>query len=323
MSGILNSKQRFVDTVITAEGRRQLASGEFKVEFATFTDRDIFYGKDAVSGTIDQSSIIQLEAETGSPGDIITLESNIFGNVVADVVSGVSSSLSDNAPFSMLDGKIVQFNSASRNAITGSEYRKMAESIINASLVKFQELGTISSIDPFMEDHNFKISQNEVTFRITAANVNDFCALPVADISRDAESLHQDRHLSHLANYRYLPPRNKPTPSNPRGTRLFNYPNNSQANISTLEDYENEVRFLPKAEIEFTNTSRENNVVAQLYETSGEQLTQLRAIDFGEFATGDPERPTKRVYFVGKVYPSTQDKFGNLTYVNMFTLEFD
>ena len=31
MSGILDSKQRFVDTVITAEGRRQLASGEFKL----------------------------------------------------------------------------------------------------------------------------------------------------------------------------------------------------------------------------------------------------------------------------------------------------
>jgi len=323
MSGILNSKQRFVDTVITAEGRRQLASGEFKVEFATFSDRDIFYGKDAVSGTIDQSAIIQLEAESGSPGDIITLETNLFGNVVAEIVAGVSSSLGDGAPISMIDGKIVQFNSASKNAITGSAYRDMTKSILNAGINNFKELSTISSIDPLLEDQDFKISQNEVTFRITAENVDDYCSLPVADISRDAESVHQDRHLSHLENYRYLPPRNKPTPTDPRGRILFDYANNSQADIITREDYENEVRFLPKAEIEFTNSSMENNVVAQLYETSGDQLTQLRAIDFGEFATGDSERPTKRVYFVGKLYPSTKDKFGNLTYVNMFTLEFD
>jgi len=323
MSGILNSKQRFVDTVITAEGRRQLASGEFQVEFATFSDRDIFYGKDAISGTIDQSKLIQLEAASALPSDIITLETNLFGNVVSEIIAGVSSSLGDDAPVSMIDGKIVQFNSASKNAITGSAYRAMVKDIIGAGIINFQELGTISTIDPFLEDQTFRISEKIVTFPITHRNVDDFCALPTADISRDAESIHQDRHLSHLPNYKYLPPRNKKTPSDPTGSILFDYPNNSQADIITLEYYENEVRFLPKAEIEFTNTSRENNVVAQLYETSGDYLTQLKVIDFGEFATGDPVRPTKRVFFAGKVYPASADKYGTVTYVNMFTLEFD
>ena len=61
MSGILNKKQRFVDTVITDEGRRQLASGEFKIEFATFSDSEAFYRADLASGTFDMQQLLMLE----------------------------------------------------------------------------------------------------------------------------------------------------------------------------------------------------------------------------------------------------------------------
>jgi len=321
MSGILDSKQRFVDSVITAEGRRQLASGEFKIEFASFSDADVFYQADPVSGSIDLSQLIQLEAPSDLPTDKIVLESNLFGDVVADIVAGVSSS--SGLPISVMGGKVVQFTSSSKNIITGSAYKALAASIISASLNNYKSLSPIASEDPFLSDQKLQISRREITFEITDRNVDDYCALPVADISRDAESLFQDRHLSHLPNYKYLPPKNKPTPQDPEGKVLFDYPDNSQADIITLQDYENEVRFLPRSDIEFTNTSRENNVVCQVYETSGEKLNQLVAIDFGEFVTTDPQRPTKRVYFVGKLYPKDVDKFGNETYVNMFTLEFD
>ncbi len=38
MSGILNTKQRIMDTILTQEGKRQLASGELRLNFITFTD---------------------------------------------------------------------------------------------------------------------------------------------------------------------------------------------------------------------------------------------------------------------------------------------
>ena len=104
---------------------------------------------------------------------------------------------------------------------------------------------------------------------------------------------------------------------------LFNYPNNKQADIITREEYENIVKFLPNAVIEFTNTSRENNLVCQMFDTSGEFLSQLKAIDFGEFVTDDPDHPIKRVYFIGKLYPTSTDKNKTLTFANMFTVEFD
>ena len=322
MAGLLDSKKRFVDTVITAEGRRQLAAGGFQVRFVTFTDKDVFYGKDTASGSIDQSELIQLEAPSMLPNDVITLESNLFGNVIADVVSGVSSS--NGQPLSVLDGRLVQFTSASKNVITGSEYQSLMKEILNSSLTNFKSLETIATLDPFLDDQNFRISANTIDFEIRNDNVNSFCSLPDAEIDRDAESIDQDRHLSHLNNYMYLPPRNKPrSRKDTVGKLLALYPNNSQADIKSLEDYENEVMFLPRRDIEFNNTSLENNLVCQLYDTSGDFISPLKAIDFGEFATGDPERPTKRVYFVGKLFSPATNNNKTAVYVNMFTLEFD
>jgi hypothetical protein len=45
MSGILNTKQRIMDTILTQEGKRQLASGELRLNFITFTDNATFYKK--------------------------------------------------------------------------------------------------------------------------------------------------------------------------------------------------------------------------------------------------------------------------------------
>ncbi len=327
MSGILNSKQRFVDTVITAEGRRQLASGEFQIEFVTFSDAEVFYQKDAVSGTIDQSKLIQLEAASDLVTDVVTVESNLFGNVVSDVVPGLkiasgSRMVQDDGTVQLVNGSVVQFtNSGSKNVITGSEYTAILNGILSSSIKNFNRLQTVGTEDMLLDEQDFELSRDFFRFEITDKNVTDICALPRAEITRDAESIHQDRHLSHLPNYKYLPPRNTPTPTRPTGSVLFDYPNNSQADIITTEEYEREVKFLPKRVVNFQNTSIQNNLVCQMFETSGDYITKLSAIDFGEFETGDPDNPTKRVFFVGRVFPV--DDNGTETYVNMFTLEFD
>ena len=43
MAGILNSKTRILDTILTLEGRRQLADGDFQVKYVSFTDGSSFY----------------------------------------------------------------------------------------------------------------------------------------------------------------------------------------------------------------------------------------------------------------------------------------
>ena len=56
MAGILDSKSRILDAILTSEGRRQVAEGTFIVSCVTFTDADIAYIPDAVDGHVDAPS---------------------------------------------------------------------------------------------------------------------------------------------------------------------------------------------------------------------------------------------------------------------------
>ena len=165
---------------------------DFMVVIYLLTDKDVFYGKDVASGSIDQSELIQIEAPSMLPSDVITLETNAFGNVIADVVSGVSSS--NGQPVSVLDGRLVQFTSASKNLITGSEYQTLMKEILNSSLTNFNSLETIASLDPYLDDQNFKISTNTIEFEIRNDNIDSFCSLPKYSTYFHQRMNKRDRH---------------------------------------------------------------------------------------------------------------------------------
>ena len=46
MAGILDSKSRVMDVILTPLGRQQMAKGEFNVQFASFSDKDVEYKSD-------------------------------------------------------------------------------------------------------------------------------------------------------------------------------------------------------------------------------------------------------------------------------------
>ena len=83
---------------------------------------------------------------------------------------------------------------------------------------------------------------------------------------------------------------------------MFQYPNNQQAPITAFEELTRELRYLPVEDINFINPSRENNIVMQILDVNDNFLSRLSVVDFGEFVTNDPDRPVKRVYFIGKNY---------------------
>ena len=78
MSGILDNKKRIMDVVLTKEGRRQMANGDIRIHFASFTDKHTFYEADAVSGSSDASDRLFFEASS-LPFDQITLKQMIPG----------------------------------------------------------------------------------------------------------------------------------------------------------------------------------------------------------------------------------------------------
>ncbi len=79
-------------------------------------------------------------------------------------------------------------------------------------------------------------------------------------------------------------------------------------------------------EINFSNTSLDNNVVCQVWEITSGSIEKLRMIDFGEFQDSDPtsdkslESPGKHCFFVGKLYNNAKEE---PTFVNVFTVVFD
>ena len=72
--------------------------------------------------------------------------------------------------------------------------------------------------------------------------------------------------------------------------------------------------------IEFSDTSRDNNLVGQMFEFDSTGIEKLSIVDFGEFGDNDPYSPGKRVFFVGKVL---KDDSGSETFLNIFTVVFD
>ena len=72
----------------------------------------------------------------------------------------------------------------------------------------------------------------------------------------------------------------------------------------------------------FSETSEDNNIVMQMFETNDQKLKfkKLDVIDFGEFSTQNSSRPNKHIFFAGKVF---LDSFDIPTFVNLFTIVLD
>src|SRR6056300_1863972 len=95
MAGILDSKTRFIDLVITPEGKRQMSSGDLRAEFASFTDAHTFYDKGL--GAKDASDRIYFQV-MDRPENVIVIEKDDSGKLIETKFS-VSSSIVGDAIF--------------------------------------------------------------------------------------------------------------------------------------------------------------------------------------------------------------------------------
>ena len=145
MSGILDSKSRVMDVVITEEGRRQMHNGNLKIEFASFTDCHTFYKADAVSGSADASKRIFLEAPTTLTQDQITFETDDSGHLM---------SYSNGAIQTDEDGTIYSGSSGvTLTQVSGkAAFASLADTILSSSLDSLKNLMTIGTKNPFDDD---------------------------------------------------------------------------------------------------------------------------------------------------------------------------
>ncbi len=314
MSGILDAKTRILDTIITQEGRRQIAAGKMKAEFYSFTDGSSMYGESTiVSGTsLDETYRLCFEASS-LPQDQVTFEADDSGKLMALRGSGLK--IMAGQLFSGSNGEVF---------LTGSQFASSVDNLLNsASIDSFEKLRVLSSPDFFDKNHNqFQLSQEAMTFTLS-----DNLPIPKTQMQRASidhiESLFMDKRLSHVPNFKYLPPVNKARIGGTTSS-LGTFPSLGQSPILTTDDLDKELSNAISTgfsqTVRFFQTSKQNNIVAQFFEVSGNAISKLDVIDFGLFTVpGDSEYPTRHVFFVGKVFI---DGFGASTFVNLFTLVF-
>ncbi len=318
MAGILNSKERIFDSIITQEGRSQIATGKLKAEYYSFSDSGAIYQLDTIiSGGLDITYRLCFEA-TNLPQDMITLEADDSGKLLGKFPGQA------NEQIIISNGQILSgANVAEQAPVSGSQFNSLAGILLDSSIDNFKKLQILSSPDPIDKNYNeFIVDPKKIQFSITNTN------LPIEEhgietISiNEVESLFQDKRLSHLPNFQFLPPVNRAKIGTTEKNSLGDYVNINQTPIVSYEELELELKNSRtkgySQNIFFTETSRDNNLLCQFFELSNGQMIKLDVIDFGLFP-GENKQTTKHVFFVGKIFI---DNNGSSTFVNMFTLIF-
>lgn len=321
MSGILNSKTRVLDTIVTLEGRRQLSQGGLNIAYASFTDGATFYKADLISGSADASDRLYLE-QCNLPQDQIVFKADDSGRLRSiddgtQVKDGQVLVYSfDPTMISVLSG-----TNQDLRVLSGSEFASTADSLLASSVDNFQKLRVIGTSDKIFEDDGFKVGNTNIQF-----NIND--QHPISDVKLQAthldhvESLFSDPRFSRTKNFKYLPPINKTgVQAVGSGDNLLgNYPPFGRTTELTGQVIEEELQVFAKQgyvrTLTFDPTSRDNRLIAQFFEVNFNVMKKLDVVDFGSYAWLGS---TRRAFFIGKVMI---DQNGSDTFVHLFTLIF-
>ncbi|NBP56007.1 hypothetical protein EBU71_05635 [bacterium] len=320
MAGILNAAERILDTVITTEGKRQAATGKMKVEYVSFSDAGAIYALDTlVSGGLDFTSRITFEAGN-MPQDAIVFETDDSGNLLANFIDG-------DAGYKVRAGKVFPILTGSTRFeapfISGSQFASLAGTLLSSSLKNFVKLSLLQSPDPLDINFNeFIIDKKDLTFKITDTKPIANSEIQEIDVDK-IESIFFDKRLSHVPNFQYLPPINKPRDGSNNSVVIGAYKNLNQLPYTTYEQLANElsssINLGYSREIEFLETSRPNNIFGQFFEQYADGFKKLDVIDFGIFPP-DNNGKAHHVFFVGKVFI---DSNNTPTFVNIFTLVWE
>lgn len=336
MAGILDSKSRVLDIVITSEGKRQIAAGKLIPKFVSFSDSRSFYEFDAVSGSSDASDRLYFEAFS-QKRDTIVLESDDSGQLVR--YDGGPLAINGDALFT----KVYSGSTKGENIrVSGSaEFASLSKDLLSGTLENFNKLDLIGD-EQVDQDSELLLTRDRLDF-----SINDFTPIKTTDKTsaqiNEIEPLFLDKRLSHSVNFAFLPPTNAPLPTRrsngiPVRTPLGLYADLRQFPKMSFSDLILELQgnttqavgksikkngsSKPVEMLEFKKTSSENNLVIQIFESNGDQGTikKLDVINFGQFRNPAFGKSTQNVYFAGKIFLT---KTGIPTFVNIFTIIID
>jgi hypothetical protein len=348
MAGILDSKTRFIDLIVTQEGKRQLASGKMRAEYASLSDSQAVYDKTQVE---EINNKIYFEA-MDSHNNVIVLEKDDSGKLIEFNFSPTGSISGDR----IFDKDATATNTLKLSAVTGSAFSSTSQALMSSFTSHFkshQVLGTFER-----RGNEFELNTETISFAIS--NSVPFPDGPHGEKINvnDAEPFFTDSKLSHVENFMYLPPVNMD--NSPYG----NYNDIVSRKKQNLESIKNELgrdgfqdftsqdglrrrrskggfrtdkigdfdvinrrklrsptkNILKQFKtIYFDKTSEDNNLIIQIFEDGPDsKLIKLDLIDAGSFSDNTSTLfPERRIFFAGKVY---FDDLNVPTFINIFTI---
>lgn len=348
MAGILDSKTRFIDMIVTQEGKRQISTGKLRATYASVSDSDAFYDPSEVE---DVSNRLYFQS-TDSYNNVIVLEKDDSGKLIEFSFSPTGSIVGDN--IFLKDPTIT--NKFVLKAVTGSSFQSTSESLIKTFTSHYNSLQLLSNFEKDDGDQ-FELSEERINFSIS--NSVPFPLGPNLETINvnDAEPYFLDSKLTHLPNFSFLPPINED------GTNYGTYEDIRSLKKETLEDIKKSLgydgfddvdenggirvrrssskfktdkigdfdvinrsslkspykfNFKQYKNVYFDKTSDQNNLIMQIFESSNDSLKKLDIIDAGSFKDEKSVLyPEKRVFYVGKIF---MDDFDTPTFINIFTI---
>lgn len=315
MAGINNSLNRILDTIITTEGRRQASTGKMKVEYVSFSDAGAIYALDTlISGGPDFTSRLTFEAGN-LPQDSLVFEADDSGKLLANFISG-------DVGYKVVAGQIYSGSNLDMVMVSGSQFASLSSALLSSSLNNFKKLSILGSPDPLNLNYNDFIIYPEVAeFTITDTKPIPASEMQIGNIDQ-IESLFYDKRLSHIPNFKFLPPVNQLRYGNSTPIALGDYTNINQKPILQFSDIQEELNALDQAgfkkTIQILKSSMQTNLLGQFFEISDNSVKKLDVIDFGDFPP-DRDGVVRHVFFIGKVM---LDGNGSSTFINIFTAVF-
>lgn len=351
MSGILDSKSRVLDSIVTLEGRKQLANGGINIRYVTFTDGATFYAADLVSGSADATARLYLET-CHLPQDEITFQSDFDGRLEPFGSSGLIDALIKNGQvfktiFTKVEDSQVLSGSVrpmfTTDVLSGDNLSSAVQGLLTASIDNFKKNYIISSKDEIFDDDGFGIGSNEIDFIIKNNRPIPMSQNYIADIDTLPE-IYADSKFSNFINFKYLPPINR------IDDQSIDKTNDLQIKPFLLGDYKpwgdtkkiNQIDVIndlvPRARqgyvktLNFDPTSRANNLFIQAFEVENSAVNKLDIIDFGTWFSTPKEAEdyqlispnqigqTVQIFFIGKII--TKKETNTNSFIHLFTMLF-
>ena len=339
MSGILDSKTRVLDSLITLEGRKQLMNGGMNIKYVSFTDGSVVYKEDLFnSGSSDDATQrIQFEA-SNLPQDRITFDSNETGRINSSVGSSLNAVIRG--------GYVYEF---SGSQITS----EISDQIHSSSINNFKKNLLISNIDPVFDDTEFGFASPGIGSDGVKFNIRGNTSISRGDkLENTLIDVYRDPKFSNKRRYKFLPPISKTTdPSIDKSSYAsfsskviaqyapWGLVGGEDSQLTIDEIFNNHLRHVKSdlsRSFKFNPTSNLNNIMIQGFDNTvndGIILTteKIVFVDYGVHKTPKDNECVRalgitsdevHVIFAGKFYKKEIQSTQSFSFVHLFTLFF-